>query len=154
MLSNGYLITFTELNSLGFVTTTGSPSNSSVIVTKEEALASYYLINQTTPFAAGLGSYAPFQCPPYEAFKGLITATISSSPTSCYGGSNGSITISSINYGYGPTYQTKLEVGGTYVNFSGSVTYSSLSAGTHTIYIKDKLHENKCIHVDAITHLK
>ena len=66
-----------------------------------------------------------------------ITATISSSNLTCYGNGTGSITVSSISGGQGGPYSTKLNVGGTYQVITTSRTYSSLSAGTYTIYVKD-----------------
>ena len=56
------------------------------------------------------------------------------SNVSCNGGSNGSITVSSISGGSGAPYQTKLNVGGTY---SSATSYSSLGANSYTIYVKD-----------------
>jgi hypothetical protein len=60
----------------------------------------------------------------------------------CYGGSNGSITVSSPTGGIGGPYATKLvNSGGTvlydYQTLTTSRTYSSLSAGNYTIYVKD-----------------
>jgi hypothetical protein len=66
-----------------------------------------------------------------------ITATISSSNLTCYNNGTGSITISSVSGGQGGPYSTKVNVGGTYQVLSTSRTYSSLAAGTYTIYVKD-----------------
>jgi hypothetical protein len=66
-----------------------------------------------------------------------IAATISSSNLTCYGNGTGSITISSVSGGQGGPYSTKVNVGGTYQVLSTSRTYSSLAAGTYTIYVKD-----------------
>jgi hypothetical protein len=63
-----------------------------------------------------------------------ITGTVTGSNVSCNGGSNGSITITSISGGSGAPYQTKLNVGGTY---SSATSYSSLTAGVYTVYVKD-----------------
>jgi hypothetical protein len=63
-----------------------------------------------------------------------ITATVTGSNVSCNGGSNGSITVSSISGGSGGPYQTKLNVGGTYTS---TTSYGGLTAGSYTIYVKD-----------------
>jgi uncharacterized protein (DUF2141 family) len=64
-------------------------------------------------------------------------ATTSFAQPSCFGGTNGSITVTGISGGFGAPYQTKLNVGGTYATWSTSVTYSSLAAGSYTIYVRD-----------------
>jgi hypothetical protein len=66
-----------------------------------------------------------------------ITATITGSNVSCNGGNNGSITVTNVSGGFGGTYQTKLNVGGTYTNWTSSTTYSTLTATSYTIYVKD-----------------
>jgi len=67
--------------------------------------------------------------------KSAPNASFSVSNVSCNGGSNGSIVVSSGSGGSGSGYQAKNGSGGTYSNLP--VTYSSLSSGTYTIYIKD-----------------
>ena len=62
-------------------------------------------------------------------------ASFSITNVSCNGSGNGSIAVSNGSGGGGGTYQAKFGSGGTYANLP--VTYSSLSAGTYTIYIKD-----------------
>jgi hypothetical protein len=64
-------------------------------------------------------------------------ATTSFAAPSCFGGTNGSITVTGISGGFGAPYQTKLNVGGTYVTWTTTVTYSSLAAGSYTIYVRD-----------------
>jgi hypothetical protein len=66
-----------------------------------------------------------------------IVATTSFASPSCFGGSNGSITVTSISGGFGAPFQTKLNVGGTYATWTTTVTYSSLAAGSYTIYVRD-----------------
>jgi hypothetical protein len=66
-----------------------------------------------------------------------ITATTSQSNVTCNGGNNASITISSPSGGQGGPYSTKLNVGGTYQVITTSRTYSTLTAGSYTIYVKD-----------------
>ena len=66
-----------------------------------------------------------------------VTATVSQNSTTCNGGSDGSIVISGLSGGQGGPYSTKLNSGGTYQVVSTSRTYSSLPAGTYTIYVKD-----------------
>ena len=66
-----------------------------------------------------------------------IVATTSFASPSCFGGSNGSITVTGISGGFGAPFQTKLNVGGTYVTWTTTVTYSSLAAGSYTIYVRD-----------------
>lgn len=67
--------------------------------------------------------------------KSAPNASFSLSNVLCNGGSTGSITVSTGTGGSGSGYQAKNGSGGTYANLP--VTYSSLSAGTYTIYIKD-----------------
>ena len=62
-------------------------------------------------------------------------ASFSVTNVSCNGSGNGSIAVSNGSGGAGGTYQAKFGSGGTYANLP--VTYSSLSAGTYTIFIKD-----------------
>ena len=69
--------------------------------------------------------------------KTAVAATVSQSNVTCNGGTDGSITVSSPSGGNGPTYQVKLNSGGTYVNYTGVITYSNLSATTYTVYVKD-----------------
>jgi hypothetical protein len=66
-----------------------------------------------------------------------VTATTSQINNTCYGGSSGSITVSSLDGGQGGPYAVKLNAGGTYQVTTTSRTYSSLAAGTYTIYVKD-----------------
>jgi hypothetical protein len=67
-----------------------------------------------------------------------ILATVSVvSNVSCNGGSDGSISVSGITGGYGGPYSTKLNSDGTYQVIVSSRTYSNLTAGTYTIYVKD-----------------
>lgn len=56
---------------------------------------------------------------------------------SCNGGSNGSITVTGVSGGFGGPYQTKLGVGGTYTTWTTSTTYSNLTFGSYTVYVKD-----------------
>ena len=66
-----------------------------------------------------------------------IVATTSFASPSCFGGSNGSITVTGVSGGFGAPYQTKLNVGGTFTTWTTSTTYSSLAAGSYTIYVRD-----------------
>ena len=66
-----------------------------------------------------------------------IVATITTVNASCYGYSDGSITVTNVSGGYGGTFQTKLNSGGTYTNWTSSTTYSNLPSGGYTIYVKD-----------------
>jgi gliding motility-associated-like protein len=62
-----------------------------------------------------------------------INATVTNTNVSCFGGSNGTITISNVAGGSG-TYIYSLD--GT--NFSGNTSFSGLKAGSYTAYIKDQ----------------
>jgi hypothetical protein len=55
----------------------------------------------------------------------------------CNGVAEGSITVSSPSGGQGGPYSTKLGSGGTYQVLTTSRVYSSLTAGSYTLYIKD-----------------
>ena len=66
-----------------------------------------------------------------------VTATVSQSNVTCNGGSNGSITVSGLSGGQGGPYSTKLNSGGTYQVITTSRSYTGLTAGTYTIYVKD-----------------
>jgi hypothetical protein len=79
----------------------------------------------------------PTRTPTPTPSPAAITATVTGSNVSCNGGSNGSITVTNVAGGFGAPFQTKLNVGGTYTNWTSSTTYSSLAAGSYTIYVKD-----------------
>jgi hypothetical protein len=66
-----------------------------------------------------------------------ITATYTQVNVLCNGAAEGSITVSSPSGGQGGTYSTKLGSGGTYQDLTSSNVYSSLTAGSYTLYIKD-----------------
>jgi hypothetical protein len=71
--------------------------------------------------------------------KSQVTATVTHTNASCNladGGGSGTITVSSPTGGNGGTYQSKLN-SGSYENIGTSKTYSNVSAGTHTITVKD-----------------
>lgn len=65
-----------------------------------------------------------------------IVATVTPTNATCPGGT-GSITVTSVSGGFGAPFQTKLNVGGTYTTWTTSTTYSSLGAGSYTIYVRD-----------------
>jgi hypothetical protein len=65
--------------------------------------------------------------------KSAPTASVSQSNVSCYGGSNGSITVSSPSGGSGAGYTYSRD----YTNYQSSGTFSSLPAGLYNIYVKD-----------------
>ena len=67
---------------------------------------------------------------------------------SCNGGSDGSITVSSLTGGQGAPYQLKLNAGGTYQTTTTSRLYSSLAAGAYTIYIQDSV---GCVSTTSVT---
>ena len=73
-------------------------------------------------------------------------ATFTVTNVTCNGGSNGSIAISSFTGGNSP-YRVSLN-GSTYTGFVSSHTYSSLSAGTYTVYIKDG---SDCVKTYSVT---
>jgi hypothetical protein len=66
-----------------------------------------------------------------------VGATYTQTNVTCNGGSNGSIVVSSPSGGQGGPYSTKINAGGTYQVLTTSRTYSSLTAGTYTLYVKD-----------------
>ncbi len=66
-----------------------------------------------------------------------VTATVSQTNVTCNGGGDGSIVVSDLTGGQGGPYSTKLNAGGTYQVITTSRTYSSLTAGSYTIYVKD-----------------
>lgn len=66
--------------------------------------------------------------------KSVPNATISITNATCHGGT-GTIVITSGTGGSGSGYEAKLNVGGTYTPLTA--TFSTLSVGTYTIYIKD-----------------
>lgn len=65
-----------------------------------------------------------------------IVATVTPTNATCPGGT-GSITVTGVSGGFGAPFQTKLNVGGTYTTWTTSTTYSSLAAGSYTIYVRD-----------------
>ena len=66
-----------------------------------------------------------------------ITASYTQVNVLCNGVASGSITVSNPSGGQGGTYSTKLGSGGTYQDLTSSREYSSLTAGSYTLYIKD-----------------
>ena len=66
-----------------------------------------------------------------------ITAEYTKTEVFCSGAAEGSITVTSPSGGQGGPYQTKLNAGGTYQQLTTSRVYSSLLAGTYTLYVKD-----------------
>ena len=68
--------------------------------------------------------------------KTQVSASIYSNQPSCFGDTDGDITLSSITGGNGGTYQYKFE-SGNWTNFSSSVTFTNKSAGTYTIQVRD-----------------
>jgi hypothetical protein len=66
-----------------------------------------------------------------------ITASYTQVNVLCNGVASGSITVSNPSGGQGGTYSTKLGSGGTYQVLTTSRDYSSLTAGSYTLYIKD-----------------
>ncbi len=66
-----------------------------------------------------------------------ITATIDKTDVTCNGVAEGTIMVSSFGGGQGGPYSVKLNSGGTYQVTTTSRTYSNLTAGTYTIYVKD-----------------
>lgn len=65
-----------------------------------------------------------------------ISATITPTNVFCYNNTDGRINVSGVTGGQG-TYSVKLNSNGTYESISSSKTYSGLSAGSYTVYIKD-----------------
>ena len=66
-----------------------------------------------------------------------ISATVTGNNLTCYNGGSGSIVVSSVSGGQGGPFSTKIDSGGTYQVLTTSRTYSSLAAGSYTIYVKD-----------------
>lgn len=66
----------------------------------------------------------------------LLTATVSSNPVSCFGASDGSISITGAAGGYG-TYEYSINGGG---SWQSSPDFSSLSPGIYNIRMRDALH--------------
>jgi hypothetical protein len=66
-----------------------------------------------------------------------VGATYTQTNVTCNGGDNGNIVVSSPSGGQGGPYSTKINAGGTYQVLTTSRTYSSLTAGTYTLYVKD-----------------
>jgi hypothetical protein len=67
----------------------------------------------------------------------IVSASYTQENVTCNGGSNGSIVVNSPSGGQGGPYSTKINAGGTYQVLTTSRTYSSLTAGTYTLYVKD-----------------
>ena len=73
-----------------------------------------------------------------------VTATVAMTPVSCFSGSDGTITVSSVSGGNGEPYFVKLNSGGTYESITTSKTYSSLTSDNYDVYVKD-LYNNETI---------
>jgi hypothetical protein len=66
-----------------------------------------------------------------------ITASYTKTEVFCSGAAEGTITVSEPSGGQGGPYSTKINAGGTYQVLTSSRTYSNLTAGTYTLYVKD-----------------
>lgn len=91
----------------------------------------------STPTQTPTQTHTPTQTPTPTPTYAAITATFTPSSVSCNGGSDGSIVVSGVTGGNGSPFQTKLGVGGTYQTITTTRTYSGLTAGSYTIYIRD-----------------
>ena len=67
----------------------------------------------------------------------VVSATVTGTNVSCNNGSDGSIVVSNLSGGQGGPYSSKLNAGGTYQVITTSRTYSSLTQGSYTIFVKD-----------------
>jgi hypothetical protein len=83
-----------------------------------------------TPTSTPTPTPTPTTVPP-------ITATVSMTPVSCNGGSDGTITVSNISGGIGGPYSVKLNSNGTYQVTTTSRTYSLLTSNYYEVYVKD-----------------
>ena len=95
--------------------------------------------NTMTPTPSITATITPTrtQTPTPTPTPAAIVATVTPTNVTCPAGTNGSITVTGISGGFGAPYQTKLNVGGTYTTWTTSTTYSSLGAGSYTIYVRD-----------------
>jgi len=66
-----------------------------------------------------------------------VTATVTQTNLTCFNSGNGAISITNVSGGQGGPYSTKLNVGGTYQVISTTRNYTSLSAGTYTVFVRD-----------------
>jgi hypothetical protein len=64
-------------------------------------------------------------------------ATITTVSATCFGYSDGSITVTNVSGGFGGPFQIKLGEGGTFIPWTSSTTFSSKPAGGYEIYIRD-----------------
>lgn len=132
------IITDTDLNGYAngsgaqFTALTTIPTNNRAL-TKSQAAAYVDLITTVSTYS----SKSSGQLVAKRDLIPKIRATATGANVSCNGGSNGSITVTGISGGAGGPYQTKNGVGGTYTTWTTSTVYSSLSAGSYTIYVKD-----------------
>jgi hypothetical protein len=127
-------------------------TNGSIIVSASGGSGSYTYSKDGTNYQAGTtfsnlgsGSYTIYvkdsvgcvRTNTTSLGRTQVTATVSQTNITCNGGSDGSIVVSGLSGGQGGPYSTKLNAGGTYQVITTSRTYSSLSAGANTIYVKD-----------------
>jgi hypothetical protein len=127
-------------------------TNGSIVVSASGGSGSYTYSKDGTNYQAGTtfsnlgsGSYTIYVKDSVGCVRtnttGLdrtqVTATVSQTNTTCNGGLDGSIVVSGLSGGQGGPYSTKLNAGGTYQVTTTSRTYSSLSAGSYTIFVKD-----------------
>lgn len=63
-LSNNYLVTRSEFNTMGFVPISGTPTGTNQIVTKAWADANYYVEQNISPY----NTYTSNRCPRYQDF--------------------------------------------------------------------------------------
>jgi photosystem II stability/assembly factor-like uncharacterized protein len=116
---------------MGFTLKNGqtTPAGTSEEITKSEANTYYQL------YQPSLSQFTDNQCPTYENFLFPLNATFTVTNVSCNGGANGAIVVSNPKGGYGTGITVSIDNSTYYSSFP--YTFSGLTGGTYTIYLKD-----------------
>ena len=168
MKSNGYLVTYTDLSTMGLTTKTSAPTG--LRIATKSFINTYYYVNNTGAF----GTYANNQCVPYQKIIGSVPNSgtmyystssggntyggFASSSAACAHSSGGSVTV----YWYGTlgagsilfadTSGTQITgnanyfcIGSYYFQMDGSSisSYNACGATTYTVSLRAKQNASK-----------
>jgi hypothetical protein len=151
-------VTVTQPEAITFITTNTSPTcnggtDGSIVVSGVSGGSGTYTYSKDgTNYQAGTtfsslssGSYVIYVKDSNNCIgttsvtlsRTAVTATVTQTNLTCFNGGNGSISITNVSGGQGGPYSTKLNAGGTYQVLSTTRNYTSLSAGSYTVFVKD-----------------
>jgi hypothetical protein len=112
---NGYLVTMTELKTMGLTPKGAIPADSNYIVSKGEISAAYYVDETAVPYS----TYTSLRCPRYED---IVNTTTTTTTTACFG------------YNLTPVFDTTCTASGpdvtAYKNTGGSIIVGDILRNT------------------------